>query len=122
MSARYTAQWSARAPSTCGALTSAFCCSSVRSAAASPFITASATSLLPAATTEVRLKPDATIASVTAMERMCRVRIVPLHQFRQPAGAVALHVLPNAVQVEYRQQQISRRHRLAFEREMAIAL
>src|SRR5262249_20053172 len=48
-SSRYTAQCSAVAPSTCGALTSAFFCTSARRAALSPFIAASATSLLAAA-------------------------------------------------------------------------
>src|SRR5262245_43618547 len=44
-SSRYTAQWSAVAPPTCGAFTSALISSSERRAALSPVMTASATSL-----------------------------------------------------------------------------
>ena len=47
-SSRYTAQCSAVAPSTWGAFTSDFRTINVRTAALSPFITASATSLRPA--------------------------------------------------------------------------
>src|SRR5712691_4354627 len=74
-SLRYTAQCSAVAPSICAAFTSAFCCSSVLNAALSPFITASATSLRPAA----RAAPATHITSAAATTIRCRiiVRVSP---------------------------------------------
>src|SRR5262249_36781022 len=110
---------SARAPSTCGELTSACCCSSTRSAVASPFITASATSLWLAAA-DIPAQPAARMSAIVIDVRMTLSSASG--QLRQPVGAVALLVLVDAVQVEHRQQQVSRRDRLAFVREVPIAL
>src|SRR5262249_43219754 len=68
-SSRYTAQWSAVAPSVCGTFTSAFCRRSARNAALSDFMTASATSLRPAAIEEVAAKTTR-IVGVISLNRM----------------------------------------------------
>src|SRR5262249_27996743 len=117
-SSRYTAQCSAVAPSICGALTSAFCWISVRSAAVSPFMTASATSLLLAAA--IAFAPTTATASATRTRVIETSPRVPASQLRQPVGAVALRLPLNAVHVEDAQQQVPGRHRLALVGEVPV--
>src|SRR5881628_479036 len=119
-SSRYTAQCSAVAPSICGALTSAFWRSSVLSAALSPFMTASATSLRPAAwATAAGPSIDATRANTKRFINSSPR--TPGSQLREPVRAVALQVLVNPVHVEHAQQQVAGRHRLAIVGEVPVA-
>ena len=131
-SSRYTAQCSAVAPSTCGALTSAFCCSSVRSGGRVALHRRVRDVALAGArlTSAVRTAP-ARATQPTESIRPFIVRhavglrcfnVLGVHELREPARAVALLLLVDAVHVQDAQQQIAGRHRLPLVRQVAVAL
>src|SRR4051812_36329993 len=114
-SSRYTAQCNAVAPSTWGALTSAFCWINVRIAARSPFDAASATGLLVAAVAA----PAEHRSARVAYPRTWRMLIVnsALNETGQRSGTVALLRPFDPVHVEQADEHVSRGHRLPFELE-----
>src|SRR5215472_16648618 len=115
----------------------------VLSAAVSRFITASATSLLPAAAAadaaqmisatrnmvggvgaprrEVRGGPPRREMSWASRREVACIRLF-LRELREPTSAVALDVPVNAVQIEHAQQQVAGRDRLAFVGQMPVPL
>src|SRR5215831_16914793 len=108
------------APSTCRASTSAFCWISVRRAALSPFMAASATSLRPAAQKVIVAIENNSSAKAARNVFRIMSAVISL-ELREPVGAVALFIPMDAIHIEDAQQQVSGCDGFSLEVNMASA-